>query len=425
MKTNHWVIASTLTCMLLASCQKDKKSASPIDPNNPQAAMVLKEGSGFDQSLNIVLKLTEMNNGDVGKLGLYDFNVDNNNQLNIAYYDEYQSQQDKIKTGFRKAFDFGNKKEITVSNETLNALTRQKYKVGTIEFMPYSPKLVSFVYSDHGSGNYAQGLFGGDITAELPMAPAWQGNYSGGIGYYNVYAEQKLNGGKHYLLVHLLASSPVLALYEYLTPAMPMLGSITPEKPVLANFPEPRHLAEEGKTVVISVRADSVLAYKVNSVMSPAKLYTPTGSVVSSGLDKLLTYTFKRHYSADGKKMSMMVFEPTSKKCWTYTYDFSLDQLTQVINNADLSYSAEGSDIDLDEEGNIYYSGIAGNGSNANGVSIYKLSNSGISRIGSDDFLKFGEIVKLRHFNGKVHLAITGNISGVKNWAQLSIISQQ
>jgi len=422
----YLIMAAGLACLLSESCKKDEPT--PAGGNNtgstPEAVTVLKDGSGFSQSTNVMVKLTEMNSGSVGKLGLYDFNIDNANQLNLAYYDEWQSQQDKIKTGYRKAFDFSSKKEIKVSNETENPLSRQNYVTGALAFMPYTAKFVSFSYSDWGSRGYSQGFFGGDISADLPMAPTWQGNYSGGIAYYNVYAEQKLNGGKHYLLVNLLASSTVLSMYEYLTPAMPPLGSVRPDKPVLANFPEPRHLDGQGKSVVISVRADSVLAYKINNVMSPAKIYTLTGGLISTGFNKDLTYTFQRHYSADGRKMSMLVCEPVSKKYWTYTYDFTADVLTQVLDAADLPYAGDGSDIDMDEAGNVYYSGVAGNGSNTNGVSIYKRSRSGVNLVGADNFLKFGEIVKLRYINGKVHLAVTGNVSGVKAWAQLSVISQ-
>lgn len=419
------IVAANLACLLFASCKKDADNTNPgNNSETPQIVTVLKDGSGFNQSADVMVKLTEMNTGSVGKLGMYDFNIDNTNQLNLAYYDEWQSQQDKIKTGYRKAFDFASKKEKTVSNETENPLSRQNYVTGTIEFMPFSPRFVSFSYSDWGSRGYSQGFIGGDKTAELPMAPTWQGNYSGGIAYYNAYAEQKLNGGKHYLLVNLLSSSSVLSPYEYLTPAMPPLGSVRPERPVLANFPEPRHLDGQGKSVVISVRADSVLAYKINNVMSPAKIYTQTGRAISTGLDKTGSYTVKRHYNADGSKMSMLVCEPNTKKYWTYTYDFSADVLTAVLNDADLPYSAEGTDMDLDEEGNVYYSGIAGNGSNTSGVSIYKRSRAGTNLVGADNFLKFGEVVKLRHINGKVHLAVTGNVSGVKAWAQLSILSQ-
>lgn len=411
--------------MLWVSCTKKEKQPVDTNPNgSPAAATVIKDGSGYNQKINVMVKLTEMSSGSVGKLGVYDINIDKNNQLNLAYYDEWQSQQDKIKTGYRKAFDVSSGTEKTVSNETEFGLGRQKYVSSTIEFMPYTTKLVSFNFSDWGSAGYSQAFFGGDISADMPMAPTWQGNYSGGIAYYNVYAEQKLNGGKHYMLVNMIPSSPVFALYEYLTPAMPPLGSVTPEKPVLANFPEPRYLPGQGNSVVISVRADSVFAYRINSVLSPSKIYTLTGALVSSGLNKTSAFRIQRHYNTEGSKMSMLVCDTVSKKYWTYTYDFAGDILTARIDNADLSYSSEGSDMDMDDEGNIYYTGIAGNGSNSAGVSVYKLSPSGVSLVGADNFLKFGEVVKLRFINNKVHMVVTGNVSGVKAWSQLSVLSQ-
>jgi hypothetical protein len=80
--------------------------------------------------------------------------------------------------------------------------------------------------------------------------------------------------------------------------------------------------------------------------------------------------------------------------------------------------------VDCDEFGNIYYTGIADNGKNNIGVSIYKKDKLGVTTlIGADSFLKFGEIIKLKSLYGKVYFALKGKITGsVKS--QISIIKQ-
>ena len=108
----------------------------------------------------------------------------------------------------------------------------------------------------------------------------------------------------------------------------------------------------------------------------------------------------------------------------TYIYNFSSNILTQNLNQVTLNYSGIGSDIDLDENGDVYYSGYAGNGSNTSGVSIYKKTNSGSpSLVGNDNILKYGTVVKLRVLIGKVYLAVTGKQTG-KEVYQISMIKE-
>ncbi|GEM_PF-1233386 len=415
------------TFFTLIGCEKKPVVNTPQPNTTPEVVPILNEHSGFNQSLDIVVKLTEMNTGSQGALGLYDFTIDNQNHLNICYYDEWQSQQSKIKTGFRKSFDLATRQDLKIEYTT-SPSAYDGFKEGIMQYMPYADKLVLFFYSDAGSGNYARAGFSGDMTGDLPFGPGWQGNYSGGFGFYNAFAAQKTNGGKFYLSVLMLPNSPVLSSYEYKTPTIDgllALGYADYNRHFIANFPEPRYQAGQGQSVNISVCADSVTAYKINNVLSPVKVYTKTGHITTSGFSLTDEYTIARRYNNDGSILSMLVQNKTTRKVWTYTYNFVTDQLKSSLNNIALPYSDLGSDMDLDEEGNVYYSGAAGNGTNSTGVTIYKQSAASNTIIGADNFLKFGEIVRLKYLNGKVHMVVTGNISGYKAWAQLTLLSQQ
>ncbi|RYD97132.1 MAG: hypothetical protein EOP54_11855 [Sphingobacteriales bacterium] len=420
-------LLASLAFLALVSCEKEKK-VTPVTPNStPEVVPILNNNSGFKQSLDIVVKLTEMNTGSQGALGLYDFTIDHQNHLNICYYDEWQSQQSKIKTLFRKSFDFATGKDLDVTY-TSDPYAYDGFKQGIMQYMPYSDKLALFFYSDAGSGNYARAGFSGDMSGDLPFGQGWQGNYSGGFGFYNAFAEQKTNGGKFYLSVLMLPNSPVLSSYEYKTPTMDgllALGYADYNSHFIANFPEPRYQAGQGQSVNISVCADSVIAYKINNVLSPSKIYTKTGHIAASGFSLTDDYTIARRYNTDGTILSMLVQDKTTRKVWTYTYNFTTDQLKSGLTNVLLPYADIGSDMDLDEEGNVYYSGAAGNGTNTSGVTIYKQTATASTTIGADNFLKFGEIVRLKYINGKVHLAVTGNITGYKAWAQLTVLTQQ
>jgi hypothetical protein len=133
-----------------------------------------------------------------------------------------------------------------------------------------------------------------------------------------------------------------------------------------------------------------------------------------------------RQYAPDGKSMSFALIDRISNTANTYTYNFENNTLQQILSNATLDYFGTGSDLALDENGIVYYSGYAANGSNTNGVSVYKKTNAAQSQlVGSDDFLVSGKIVKLKCLNGKVYMAVTADQTDPEaKIHQISIIRQ-
>jgi hypothetical protein len=84
----------------------------------------------------------------------------------------------------------------------------------------------------------------------------------------------------------------------------------------------------------------------------------------------------------------------------------------------------EKSDVAYDEQGNLYYTGFEGNGSNKVGISIYKVSTAGHSLVGTDNFLKVGEVVHLKYLLGKVYITVQGTKTGT-SVQQLTILRQK
>jgi hypothetical protein len=136
-------------------------------------------------------------------------------------------------------------------------------------------------------------------------------------------------------------------------------------------------------------------------------------------------YKTIRHYSTDGNILGMMIMKENTKQVWTCSYNFNSKVLTKGLDGVSIEYSGSGADFDIDEIGNVYYTGYAGNGSNTSGVSIYKKAVSGaVNLIGSDNLLKFGEVVKLKVLRGKVYFAVVGKRTGSTNY-QVSILKQE
>ncbi len=287
-------------------------------------------------------------------------------------------------------------------------------------FMPYTGKLTAFHNFPYAIGGYQQAFWNGDGIMETPMP--WEPSsigfgYTGGVGYNNFYTD--LGWRKHYMTINPNPASSTrvtLVHREYMSPAH--------SGQTLASFPEPRW--PDVSPVIITVCKDSVIAYKFqysdtsNGIVTR---YAKTGQLTPTGYGNVI-YTTQRHYSAGGKKLVMMVRDDDNKKYWTYTYNHTTETLAAVLSNVDLPYSGEGSDLDMDDDGNVYYTGVSGNGSGA-GVSIYKRSPSGATLVGSDDFLKFGTVSKLHYLNGKVHMVVTGSVSGTDFWKQVAYITQK
>jgi len=173
------------------------------------------------------------------------------------------------------------------------------------------------------------------------------------------------------------------------------------------------------KTNAFLLRNDSMIVYNCNT----STIHKITGLAVA-GLNTSNTVTSFRSYSANGNIVGLVFKETTSNKYWSYSYNFTTQMLTKGVENTSLDYSSAGSDVSCDEFGNIYYSGVAGNGSNANGVSVYKKDALGsVSLVGADGFLKFGTIIKLKYLDGKVYLVVKGTISGT-SYKQLTFLRQ-
>lgn len=405
---------------LLASCKKeDSATTTPADPNAaPAEVPVLRDGAGFTQGINMLLQVNTGVNNSAGSLGVYDFSVDNNNQLNLLYFTGFQSQQDYLKMSHRAVYNLSTKAAVTLEDpdKMLANNGKQGYETQVFEFLPYSEKVVAFTTSGYLPGYYSQAFWGASIPrTDMEMGHSSAGaGYTGGAGFYNVYTD--LGDTKHYMTVNLNPASTIPLIWgniPYRSPAHALSN--------LANFPEPRY-TNQGDPAIITVCKDSVVAYRFTYGTSGA--YTQTGFITPAGFSNSEQYKTQRHYSKDGTKMAMLVRGETSGHYWTYTYNFTTNTLAAGLSNTDLPYSGVGTDLDLDDDGNIYYTGTSGNGA-GKGVSIYKRSPGSTTLVGTDDFLKFGEVSKLHVINGKVHIIVKGMVTGHAPWGQVSWITQQ
>ena len=408
-----------------ASCTKEAEIIK-VEPVNPDAVIsVLKDNSGFDTVFNVVKGLSTFISGET-PLKVVDFSLETNNNFNIVYTTEEQSQQSLLVYYYRFSKNLTTQAVVPLPQyaDDLKTFSQAQIKsdglgIGIQQFKPYSNFFTYAITRSSASINFLNSIeFKGDIVATIKSGnPVGESD----VAYYypvgNIAGAANKNNAFGYFT---LGTATASYLTKICNP-YPFVFLNNSGFPIIKTLFEPRQFAQ-GTSMAFTIRPDSLIAAEVNS---------PTyerSTVTRLNLNLTLTgggYNVQRHYSVDGKILSILLNQPDTKKYWTYTYNFTTKILAKGQEGILLDYSGEGSDIDFDEFGNIYYSGYAANGTNKVGVSIYKKGIDGqTTRIGADDFLKFGTIIKLKVLMGKVYFALNGKKTGFDKY-QLSVLKQQ
>jgi len=414
-----------LCFMAFSACKKQTEEPETANPNPDEVVNVLKDNSGFDTVFNVVKGLSSATFAPPS-IQIADFSVETNNNFNIVYYTEAPSQQSVLANYFRFSKNLTTQAVIPLPPYADNLQTLSPAQIandglglGLQQFKPYSNYFTYVVSRSSASINFKNSIeFKGDISCPIstfnPIGVA-------DMGYYypvsNIGGTQNVDNAFGYFTLGTPNAS-------YLTKVCNSYSIVFLNKSgyrIIRSLIEPRQLAQ-GASMVFTIRPDSVVASEFNYTTSVLSTVTrlKLESVPLSGSFQTL-----RHYSADGKIMGIMLKDETLNKYWTFSYNFTTKVLAKGLENATLEYSADGTDLDLDEFGNIYYSGYAANGSNKAGVSIYKKAiDAQTTRIGADDFLKFGTIIQLKVLMGKVYFALNGKKTGFEKY-QLSVLKQK
>ncbi len=406
----------------LSSCKKE--TVNPPDPNpyDTLPVPVLNDNSGYTQFYDDVIQISSVSGSfSSASVGVCDYTIDADGNFNLVYYGNQPTQQDAFKTYYRVSKNVQSNTVVALPSgaDNLNTGTQivGNKSYALTQFRPYTN---FFTYATQtnstGFGSNNTALFEGDIYCSVSSPDP--------IGLVDMcFKYPCLNLGG-------VAGNNV---FGYFTSGVPnptyLLSTANPYsivylnnsgQPIGLSFLESKQ-AGTNSSIAISVRPDSVIAYSIDNNYARSGILS---SIQLSGFNGVDLYNTARHYTTDGNVMGMMIQSKTTGQVWTMSYNFTTQQLLLGLNGVTLEYSGTGSDLDVDEYGNVYYTGYAANGTNTTGVSIYKKEISGaVSLVGQDNILKYGTVVKLKVLDGKVYAAITGKQTGTSNY-QVSIIKQ-
>jgi len=431
---------------ILVACEKPKEEPPAAIDINQSAVEVRNNNSGYDTIVNVLANLKGVGTA-IGDMGVLDFTLESNNNFNFVWAQEIFYQQGTNYNATRLTYNINTSTYVPLpARASKNVATKSSNDNITYSyfFKPYSNFFNSCGQFSSSSGfNTSQSAtFGGDVSAVIPksfdiigepdmgfFAPMMNTQRFPGNVNYDARKGCATAGAPAHLDLYLFkVCNPLPFFFQYSTnPTIPK---------IVANFLDLSWVNKplgQAKSVIYSfdLRSDSLFANLVFDTVSISTGFTTqyiekiTALAIGSGLSNSSGIKKIRHYSTDGKIFGMLFQDINTKKCWTYSFDYTTHTFTKGMENASLDYSAAGSDIDLDEYGNVYYSGVAGNGSNASGVSIYKKSISGSSTlIGNDNILKYGEVIQLKFLFGKVYLAVKSSITGT-SYKQITFLKQQ
>lgn len=382
---------------------------------------MLKDGKGYSAVYD---HTTLLQNG--GRLEVSDFTLEPNGNLNIVHYMSYPTQQSQLADVVRLTKNLNTKVEVpqpSDANNLANYIPEFHESTAAQErrqvFAGFRPFTNHFTWATQinrsGGGFYSTDvIYQGDITGSFTRI---NGGVAGMSYLFPVLSNNYFSFGSPNPTYLLSSVNPA----PFSVPSRQGATTITV-------VPEPR---TGNASLLFALRTDSLVVYSYDIATSTPTLlagtsYTSlTGAKFLTTINSVTSYEpqIKKNYSADGKRIGMLFRDVNSGNCWSFTYDAATKTLTKVLDNAPLSYAGTGTDFDVDEMGNAYYSGYAGNGANQVGVSFYKKGISGESLVGGDDVLKFGQVIKLKILGGKLFFALTGKHTGT-SIGQTTIIRQ-
>lgn len=419
---NKMKLLCLLSIALFALVSCEKENTEPDKPSNMYDPVnVLNDNSGYEHVWDTTTTYGSISSST--GFVVRDFTVDTRNRMHFVYHyrDEY----------FRRSLDLTSKKMIPQHPQAgKEQAISGMYNIGNYnrdieQYKPYTNYYVAAFQTESSSFGYSKIYLQGDIGIS-PMPTSYMTGFTE-LGYENVVVKDTWNTAHMYISLNRKDDEDFN--YRFAN------TKIETAKP----FPDSENLfyilcdaRTSGKSLYIGLYNKTQLkAIEFDRNMdSTVRSGNVTATLNWAPPAEFAFTTAFRHYSVDGTKLSFALvnYRTTPYRISTFTYNFTTKEFKKVVDNVLLSYGRVGSSeslYDLDEEGNLYYAGYAENGTNDKGISIYKISaGNNTSLVGKDNFLKFGQVAKLKYLYGKIYLAIRGKKTGTEVH-QLSFIRQK
>lgn len=427
---------SFISCIQDDEDKIEAPAENAYDPVN-----VLRDNADFEHVWDTTMFMQTF-----GRYGMSDMTIENDHLLHFVFIENSIGGVNGYESFHRRSVDLNTKKVIPLPQGAkqypdlknfISANGEMRQKLHVHAFRPYTNfyYMALMTYSGSQGGTYihvsgdASYIGLGGVVGRTHLGSFE--NYDLELGYRNMSIYHYPNMVYSFVGINPNPNPYLLTGLRLLWGGFATIGPHTFNNG--DNFRPLYSETEMGKSTLFATTKDNkliVAEYMPTDLPEQSFVETPATLVASVPYTPYypnFTGTAKtyRHYSKDGKQMGLFVYHPDSQKYYSFTYNFQTKSLQKVLDGVSLTYGNEtGSDVAFDEQGNLYYTGYANNGNNKEGISIYKISSSGHTLVGTDNFLKFGEVVKLKYLLGKIYIAVQGRKTGTQV-QQLSILKQK
>ncbi|MDD3742452.1 MAG: hypothetical protein PHX54_02365 [Lentimicrobiaceae bacterium] len=433
-------VSFVLALFGMVSCEKeDPKQENPADAYAP--VNVLTDNSSFEHIWDTNALVQQF-----GRYGMSDLTIEDDHLLHFVYTQNFLGGVDGVDSYYRKSIDLNTKRTVPLpknaaqypnlnSFANLSGTDRQKLHVHA--FRPYRNEYV-MAFMTYGGPMGSTHIH---VSGDASYTGLGGVNGQSHIGYFEgldlELGYRNMSMYVYYHMVYLfcgLNPNP----NPYLLTGIDLLwgGFKTIDQYTFNNGTNIRPLYTEADRVTSTLFAttndNKLIVAEFQPIFLPESVSVETPATLVASVPYTPYYpefvtaakTY-RHYSKDGKQMGLFVYHADTKKYYSFSYNFQTKTLKKILDGVSISYGDEAaSDIAFDEFGNLYYTGYADNGNNKVGISIYKISAEGHSLVGNDNFLKFGQVVKIKYLLGKIYVAVQGRKTGT-SIQQLSILKQK
>jgi len=439
-----------ITAVFFISCKTEINP--PEDPNNTtnryETVNVLNDNSSYENVWDTVMEVRVLSSGAKGSLGISDLTVDMKQRMNFVFYQVLPSQQSTLYQSYRRTWDLSGKKMIPQNPNAAKETVFTRYilnyqadhNLAFESYKPYTNYFAEGYLTNEGGGgiSYNRAIFQGDISfypalAFYPLG-ALELGYENAVGkssFYTAVIFWNLNKKDNEEFNYKSTNAHVdYAIFQYVKPNIQtyqlFCEARTSGPSVYFGFTQENKLQAIEFTDTGNFQKETLTGTKATNIVE-IPWYNPYVSWVKQPyLYPKYEYKTIRHYNSDGSIMSFALKNITTNKYSTFVYNFNTKEFKTVLDDVSLEYGdSAASDVDIDEEGNLYYTGYARSGTKKDGISVYKISSGNTtSLVGTDNFLKSGQVIKLKLLHGKIYMCITGEKTGY-DIHQLSFIRQK
>jgi hypothetical protein len=409
MKTNYINLFFLIIILFFSACKKKQ-------PTNINTSQAINNSNSFSEVYSQIID-TRGVGGFPGASGVTDFTIEGN-ILHAMFYGSSSTQQSNQTVWHRRSINLSNKQIIAqpVGADTVllgGANLNSNYSEVYAAYLPYKNFYTRCYFNPYGFASVTTNV--GDINFSTVMPTVKSPDLGYRFPCNNITNQVHTDNGTGSIGFSTFVPSYTFSQYSSSNVQFQNMSGFHTSVMII----EPHRKSAADSVYAISFREDSIVAYTMSASSNGVFNITKRIAAIKNfdNNPKINNERIIRHYSVDGDKLSVAILG--EDKAYTFTFDFKNHAIAKGVETTSITFLDFKSNIDLDEEGNIYCSKTNSTGN----YDIVKYGINGSTTTIASNVLKYGAIVRVKYLLGKIYFAASGVMQDDKS--NVAIISQK